>query len=190
MPNRRISKAPSGGDATVLEIERFVDLDSIPESFEGIGSCSECIYWEYPEEFDRGARDVGLKSDWISHVLNSFGNCGLRASVDDRSVGFIQYAPPAYYGDRFKEYPSGPPSEDSVFISCLYISDKENRGKGVGTKLLRTAIAELRSRGFERVEALPRRGSENNPSGPVELYLRNGFRVVRELDDFPLVRLG
>ncbi|MFQ5838447.1 MAG: GNAT family N-acetyltransferase, partial [Thermoplasmata archaeon] len=173
-----------------LEIRRFADLDELPGSFEGLGSCDVCIYWEYPGEFDRGVRDPTLKVNWISRVLKEFGNCGLQAVVEGRVVGFIQYAPPGYYGDRFKDYPSGPPSRDSVFISCLYVRDVSQRGRGIGAELLRSAVEELRTRGFGRIEALPRRSSEDNPSGPLELYLKQGFRIVSESDDFPLVRLG
>ncbi len=172
-----------------LVIERFADLDDTPTSFPGLGACDECVYWEYPKEFDEGVRDSSLKATWISGVLRDFGNCGLRARVNDDVVGFIQYAPPRYYGDRFSEYTSGPPSEDAVFISCLYIRDESRRGKGIATQLMQAAIGELRARGVPFVEALPRVSSAENPAGPVGFYLKQGFKVVQEEDDFPLVRL-
>lgn len=174
----------------VLKLERFSDLPRLPRSFEAFGSCDECIYWEYPKEFEKGARNPALKARWVARTLREFGNCGLRATVADQVIGFIQYAPPRLYGQRFKDYPSGPPSDDAVFISCLYIRDKTHRGQGIGSKLLRSAVDELEARGYHKVEAFPRISTDDNPSGPARLYLKHGFRIVQQRDDFPLVRRG
>ena len=70
-----------------------------------------------------------------------------------------------------KEYASGPPSENAVFIACLYIANKEMRGKGLGTSMLENLIVELKEKGFKAVETFARRSSEDNPSGPLKLYL-------------------
>ena len=51
-------------------------------------------------------------------------------------------------------------------------------------------IADLRDRGFKAVETFARRGFANNPSGPIELYLKKGFKIKDETDlEFPLIRL-
>ncbi len=179
----------TSGRVMVLRLERFADLPKLPRSFKSLGTCNECIYWECPREFERGERNPALKVRWMSGVLREFGNCGFRAKVANRVVGSIQYAPPRLYGQRFEDYPSGPPSEDAVFISCLYIRDKAQRGQGIGSELLRTGVSDLEARGYDKIEAFPRISSDNNPSGPVSLYLKHGFRIVRQKDDFPLVRL-
>jgi hypothetical protein len=44
-------------------------------------------------------------------------------------------------------------------------------------------------RGIRAVETFARKGQEDNPSGPVEFYLRNGFRVFRDDPEYPLMRL-
>jgi hypothetical protein len=45
------------------------------------------------------------------------------------------------------------------------------------------------ARGFEAVETFARKNNPNNPSGPVEFYLKNGFRVLRDDPEFPLMKL-
>ncbi|MEM2057748.1 MAG: GNAT family N-acetyltransferase, partial [Thermoproteota archaeon] len=77
----------------------------------------------------------------------------------------------------------------AVLISCLFIAEKEYRGRGLGKLLLESIIEDLRKRGFKAVETFARRNNSNNPSGPVEFYLKNGFRVLREDPEFPLMRL-
>ena len=61
-------------------------------------------------------------------------------------------------------------------------------GKGIGKHLLSFVLSDLQMRGYSAVETFARKGSESNPAGPLEFYLRHGFFVKRERDEFPLVR--
>jgi ribosomal protein S18 acetylase RimI-like enzyme len=80
--------------------------------------------------------------------------------------------------------------DGAIFISCLFISEKNFRGKGLGEKLLEEVITDLRNRKLKAVETFARKGSANNPSGPIGLYLKKGFQVKEEVDaEFVLVRL-
>jgi len=87
------------------------------------------------------------------------------------------------------EYSSGPPSGDAVLIPCFFIAQKKYRERGLGKQLLQSIIEDLRKRGFKAVETFARKNNPNNPSGPVEFYLKNGFRVLRDDPEFPLMRL-
>lgn len=55
--------------------------------------------------------------------------------------------------------------------------------------MLRNIIEDLKSRGVRAVETFARKGSPDNPSGPFEFYLKNGFKVLRDDPEFPLMRL-
>jgi ribosomal protein S18 acetylase RimI-like enzyme len=152
--------------------------------------CRFCLYWQTKGEFQTEASKSEIekaKLNWLSSVEKVFGNCVELACLGSVSVGFMQYAPPQYFS-RVGDYASGPPSSDAVFIACLYIVSKDQRGKGYGTLMLRTLLKELRERGFRAVETFARVDSANNPSGPLAFYLKNGFEVVSRKDDFPLVR--
>ncbi|MCS7120305.1 MAG: GNAT family N-acetyltransferase [Nitrososphaerota archaeon] len=152
--------------------------------------CRRCIYWQTVGEFNSSSMGKGGEEEkmrWLKRVLREFGCCIKVACLGD-VIGVMQYAPAIYF-PRVREYISGPPNEDAAFIACLYILDKDQRGKGYGTLMLKNLTEELKEKGFIAVETFARISSENNPSGPLTFYLRNNFKVVRRKDDFPLVRL-
>lgn len=156
-------------------------------------SCKYCTYWQFPEGClapADAAREEMLKkkSEWLASTRKNFGNCGKVLYVDGTPAGYAQYAPASFFPNSLT-YSSGPPSDDAVFISCLFISDETLRGLGLGTSLLRNICNELRINGVRAVETFARRADPNNPSGPVRFYLKNGFRIYRNNSEFPLMRL-
>jgi len=153
-------------------------------------SCQYCIYWESTDDFDEKVskeRAQQLKSDWFRNVSKEFGDCGIIAYLDNESVGYAQFALPEFF-PRVQQYKSGPLSNDSVFLACLYIPKRELRGKGIGKYLLDSVLSNLQKRGYSTIETYARKDSESNPTGPLEFYLNNGFFVKRERDEFLLVR--
>lgn len=169
------------------------NLVEAPEWDEHPFSCKYCIYWEFPEECVEPSREdrekmLAKKINWLRSVRNMFGDCGKLVYVDGKPVGYAQYAPPKKL-PLSAEYPAGPPSGDAVLISCLFIAEKEYRRRGLGKQLLQSIIEDLRKRGVKAVETFARRNNPNNPSGPMEFYLKNGFRVLRDDPGFPLMRL-
>ena len=170
------------------------NLDDIPEI------CRRCLYWSFPEEFDTVKTESGgkhkqeleaKKKQWILQTLEEFGNCGKILYHHNKPVGYAEYGP----SNRFPEIkayntkPIGKIEDGVVFLSCLLIADENLRGKGLGEKLLDNVMADLKDRGFKAVETFARRGSSNNPSGPVEFYLKKGFQIKDETNpEFPVVR--
>lgn len=167
------------------------NLEDIPRP------CRSCLYWELPEDFERLRQKKKpqlaeeKKKGWFIKTLTEFGNCGKIVYQDKTPIGYAQFAPLSCL-PQASNYESGPPGrieDNTVFLSCLYISEDRQRGKGIGGKLLDTVIADLRDRSFKAVETFARRGSANNPSGPIELYLKKGFKIKDETDlEFPLIR--
>lgn len=156
-------------------------------------SCKYCLYWEDPQETTASApsrREESLqrKRAWFDYTRRDWGPCGKLLYVDGQAIGYAQYAPPKHLPGA-AGYPAGPPSEDAVLVSCLFIPDREFRGLGLGYELLRTILGELRGRRVNAIETYARRGSAENPSGPFEFYVRQGFRVFKDDQEFPLVRL-
>ncbi|MFQ5758444.1 MAG: GNAT family N-acetyltransferase [Candidatus Bathyarchaeia archaeon] len=160
--------------------------------------CRGCLYWEFPEDFEKLHQHKKTelaeekKKEWFMKTLREFGNCGKIVYQDKTPIGYAQYAPSSRL-PQASNYKFGPPGrieDGTVFLSCLYISEERQRGKGMGTKLLNSIITDLRDRGFKVVETFALRGSPNNPSGPIEPYLKRGFQIEDETNpDFPLVRL-
>jgi len=173
-------------EKALLKIEK-VDRNN----FKDIPSpCKYCLYWQTSLPFDEKMLKPEIeleKQEWFKKVIREFGNCAFIAYSSGVPIGFIQYASIGFF-PRVEEYASGPPSEDAVFLACLYIADKEARRKGLGTAMLKGLLAEFRKRKFKAVETFAGKKSENNPSGPLELYLKRGFKIKNDKDDFPLVR--
>jgi len=171
------------------------NLGDIPEP------CRSCLYWETPlfeQSKQKGlpteeVQCEAMKATWFLKTLKEFGNCGKILYVDDKPIGYTQYST-ANRLPNTRQYGAeklGRAEENVVFISCLYISDENFRGKGLGKRLLDEVVVDLKKRGFKAVETFARRSSANNPSGPIELYLKKDFQIREEIDsDFSLVRLN
>ncbi len=167
------------------------NLDQAPEWASPPYSCKYCLYWEHPGvRTDREFREKALerKRAWLRRVREEWGSCGKFLIIDDKAVGYAQYAPARFF-PGVEACPAGPVSEDAVLISCLFIPEEEHRGRGHGSALLAAVLDELRGRDIAAVETFARRGNFENPSGPVDFYLRHGFHVLRDDPEFPLLRL-
>jgi GNAT superfamily N-acetyltransferase len=157
-------------------------------------SCKYCVYWEFPEECTDSAREdkedmFKKKLVWLENANKVFGNCGKILYANEIPIGYAQYAPGELLPHSV-DYHSGPVSVDAVLISCLFIPNEEYRRLGIGTRLLHNIIEDLRKRGIRAVETYARKGSHNNPSGPVEFYLKNEFKIIKDDIEFPLMRLA
>jgi len=155
--------------------------------------CRNCIYWEFPELFNKVKSEEAFKhkKSWFIKALNSFGVCGKILYVNDEAVAYSQFAPyhllpqTKNYGCQLEEV-----RNDTVFLSCLFICKPEYRRMGLGSKLLEDILSSLRAYGFNEIETIARRGSANNPSGPLEFYLKHNFQIKKILDqNFVLVGL-
>ena len=156
-------------------------------------SCKYCLYWQCPDEYKRfkNAKKQTLirkKSLWVQDTKRLFGECGKLLSLNGVPIAYAQFAPPEFLpGSAI--YQSASPDYDAVLISCLFIPKLKNRGKGYGTELLENILIDLRARGIGAVETFARKGNPDNPSGPMSFYIKNGFSIVKDDDEFPLLRI-
>lgn len=155
--------------------------------------CKYCLYWECPSEpqsptaLDREGR-LWKKTEWVRTTSEAFGPCGKLVYAGGKAVAYAQFAP-ARLLPTCKEYPSGPPGDDAVLLACLFIPEKERREAGIGSFLLQAILDDLRQRGAAAVETFARRSSSENPSGSAQFYLKHGFTLAKDDEDFPLMRL-
>ncbi len=174
-----------------VRIEELTEanLPEAPRWAGGSRGCGWCLYWQEPNpgEVTEGEA-LARKRAWLQRVRREWGGCGKILYQDGEPIGYAQYAP-ARFLPTAATYPAGPVSEDAVLLACLFIAAPDRRRRGLGSRLLSEVTEELRRRGIAAVETFARRGSPDNPSGPIELYLAHGFRVIREDPEFPLLRL-
>jgi GNAT superfamily N-acetyltransferase len=151
--------------------------------------CGGCVYWEFPRAFDEqipAQKARLMKSKWI--CCNATDRPVGRVAVSEGSVaGFVQFGPPELY-PRQLEYDCGPVGEDALLITCLFVAPA-SRGRQIARQLLAEAAEVARGCGCAALETFARRGSADNPSGPLGLYEACGFQIVRDGSEFPLVRL-
>lgn len=178
-----------------IEDIREENLRDIP------ASCSGCVYWEFPEEFEKAKKEKAetqkleleeKKREWFVQTLKAFGTCGKIVYHEGKPVAYAQFAPSMWLPNinAYDSKPVGKMEEGVVFLSCLYIADKTLRRRGLGDILLKAIIDDLKRRGFKTIETIARRGDPNNPSGPLEFYIKNGFTFKDKTNpDLPLMRL-
>lgn len=180
---------------TIIKDITESNLKDIPET------CSYCIYWSFPKEFERTKPELSKRKQelitkkrrWILQTLKEIGSCGKILYHHNMPVGYAEYGPPNRFPqiNEYKSQPVGKIENGVVFLSCLYIADENLRRKGLGEKLLNSIIADLKGRGFKAIETYARKSSSENPSGPVELYLKKGFYIKNAANpEFPIVRLN
>jgi hypothetical protein len=153
--------------------------------------CHECVWWQ-----SRGRRPVD-KSRWMERVELGFGAFGtVYYDSDGRVLGSMQYGPSQLF-PRAQELPGGPPSEDSVLVTCAYIVDRSS--PWVLQSLFLAAIGESKDRGAPAVEAFSYRYPEGESAYerfrvhktvfPADFLADLGFMVVRAAGRVGLSRL-
>src|SRR3954467_808233 len=153
--------------------------------------CHECIWWQ-----TRGRREVD-KDRWMEKVELEFGAWGtVYYDSDGRVLGSMQYGPSQAF-PRAWELPAGPPSDDSMLVTCSYLVDASS--PWVLQSLFLAAIGEARDRGARGLEAFSYRYPEGESSYerfrvhrtvfPQDFLADFGFQVVRSAGRVGLSRL-
>jgi GNAT superfamily N-acetyltransferase len=164
-------------------------LDNLP----GLpGRCRACVFWELDpvsgEAAARAGRPEVEKEAWISAVLLEWGSCGRVVYVDEKPVGFVLYAPPAYV-PRSLAFPTSPVSPDAVQLMTAWLKPGL-QGQGLGRVIVQTVAKDLLRRGFKAIEAFgDARWTEPACVIPADHLLSVGFKTVRPHHLYPRMRL-
>ena len=98
----------------------------------------------------RAARRTLDKDRWMEKIELDFGACGtVYYDADGRVLGSMQYGPCRLF-PRAGELPGGPPSDDSMLVTCAYLADRRARGccsRSSWPRSARLATAARRARG-------------------------------------------
>jgi hypothetical protein len=153
--------------------------------------CHECVWWQ-----SRGARAV-TKARWIEKAEDHWGAWGaLYLDDDGRTLGSIQYGRADLF-PRADELPAGPPSDDAVLVTCVYLVSSAT--PWVEQSLFLAAIGEARDKGAKALEAFAYRFPEGESTYerfvvhrtvfPRDFLADFGFRTVRAQGRVELARL-
>src|SRR5688500_19197187 len=153
--------------------------------------CHECVWWQ-----SRGSRETN-KARWIEKAEDEWGAWGALYHDDDgRLLCSIQYGPAELF-PRAAELPAGPPSEDAVLVTCVYLASTAS--PWVEQSLFLAAIGEARDKGARALEAFAYRYGEGETTYerflvhrtvfPSDFLADFGFRTVRAQGRVELARL-
>jgi hypothetical protein len=153
--------------------------------------CHDCVWWQ-----SRSGRTAD-KRRWIRGTEEEWGAWGSVYYDDDgRLLGSMQYGPSGLF-PRAAELPAGPPSDDSVLVTCAYLTDPSK--PWVLQSLFLTAIGETRERGARALETFAYRYAEGDRSTerfhvhktifPSDFLADFGFMTVRAQGRVELARL-
>jgi GNAT superfamily N-acetyltransferase len=123
---------------------------------------------------------------------------GLLAYIDGRPVGWCNAQPRANFVNmRSYRVALTDLGEPVGSIMCFVVSP-EYRGRDVCTALLRATCDKFRRDGLQIAEGYPTTNpqkrfgeipsAEANYKGPLTVYLKNGFKIHRQLEMFAIVR--
>jgi GNAT superfamily N-acetyltransferase len=179
--------------------------DALSGLYARAGVACHCRFWHF----------TGTNNDWLGRVAHEPGTNqgemlaalatrsgemqGMVALHEGDAVGWMKLAPvnavkklydqrlyrnlPVLQGDR----------EGVVAIGCFLV-DPAWRHRGVARGLLAAGVEWARENGVHAIEAFPRRAPELRDeeafTGPVSLFLDQGFAVVHDFAPYPVLRLG
>jgi hypothetical protein len=153
--------------------------------------CHTCVWWQAG-----GRREVD-KDRWMERTELEFGSFGtVYYDGDGRVLGSMQYGPASVF-PRAQELPGGPPSDDAMLVTCVYLQDESS--PWVLQSLFLAAIGEARERDARAVETFAYRYPEGESAYerfrvhktvfPADFLEDFGFRVVRSAGRVALARL-
>ncbi len=116
---------------------------------------------------------------------------GFLAFLDEKAVGFCCAAPRRNFPLLAGIPELAATDADQVGSVVCFIVAPTYRGRGIASALLQAACQGLREAGIRWVEAYPRIGTSEaaaNCHGPLQMYLDEGFKTVKEFPTFQIVR--
>jgi ribosomal protein S18 acetylase RimI-like enzyme len=116
---------------------------------------------------------------------------GYLAYVDDLPVGWCNVNNRSNYERLLKYYDLiDNPADKVCSIVCFLIHPKYRR-QGIANKILEQICADYSSPDYDYIEAYPGKGNlscEGHYKGPLELYEKFDFKIVKEYPDYFAVR--
>jgi len=176
---------------------RFFDKDAFTD-FPAWSGCY-CGFYDTPgDDWDASANAGPAHRAARAERIRSGKAHGLLAIADGRVVGWCNAQPRSGFLNM-RRYASviDDPAEPVGSIMCFLVAPG-HRGKGVGTALLNAACDKFRRDQLRVAEGYPTTNpvkrtwetpwAEENYKGSLNMYLKTGFKIHRQLERFAIVR--
>jgi ribosomal protein S18 acetylase RimI-like enzyme len=172
------------------EFLRFFDNNAFADN-PGWASCY-CMYYNFAgsqEEWEHRTSDENRRDKETD--VRAGRACGYLAIVDGEPAAWCNATPRTQLPglDRASEFRTED-AERVGAIVCFNVAPQFRR-QGIASRLLDAACDGFRAQGMAFAEAYPARearGDARSYHGPLEMYLRAGFTVLRDEGPFAVVR--
>jgi GNAT superfamily N-acetyltransferase len=169
--------------------------------FERVESGCYCAYWHFPGDKNAWLARLAFEPQENRRELLDRARTPPRGVVallaDGTAVGWMKLEPasqlPKIYEQRVYRGISGlGAARPGVWTVGCFLIDTGVRRQGVARALLRRGVELARAGGAVSLEALPRRAEgvrdEELWTGPLGLFTSEGFAVVHEQSQYPVLR--
>ncbi len=154
--------------------------------------CYCYFYLRDPQREDWNTRSGEQNRASVAALISAGAMQGYLAYVDGAVAGWCHAAPRSFFPIFANDADLGDTDPGTTgAIVCFNVAPGRRR-QGIASALLDAAVRGLTDRGMALAEAYPGKGGATTDAGhyhgPLEMYLRAGFAVVRELESCFVVR--
>jgi RimJ/RimL family protein N-acetyltransferase len=150
-----------------------------------------CVAWWVPTWQGWGERTAEQNRTLREHLCDRGEYDGYLLHRGDQPVGWCQMGQRDRLSKLVQQF-GLPPNPAAWAITCFFIVPAYRR-RGLALRTLALVLADLRSRGIQRVEAFPKRGVDLDAgdlwNGPETIFRAAGFAVVRDDPQRPVLAL-
>lgn len=116
---------------------------------------------------------------------------GYLAYHRERPVGWCNANNRLDFQRLHKHYDLLEPDQQGICSIVCFLIHQDYRRRGIARQLLDQIEKDYRSLGYNYLEAYPKKGeqsSEEHYVGPLEMYMKSGFKILKEFGDYYVVR--
>jgi ribosomal protein S18 acetylase RimI-like enzyme len=142
---------------------------------------------------------VGTNEQWnrednrasVIKYINENKMTGYLAYSDNKPIGWCNANNRLNFERLLKYYDLTDNPDDKVCSVVCFVISPEYRRKGIARRLLDTVYSDCSAQEYDYIEAYPGKGKlscESQYKGPLELYKKLNFNIIKEYDDYFVVR--
>lgn len=170
---------------------RLADFLAVHSQANRAGWCY-CVAWWVPcwKGWDQrtAEENLGLRQS----LLQRGHYDGYLLYIDHQPVGWCQAGRRDRLAKLVQQFQL--PPDPAVWAVTCFLITPSFRGRGLASRFLKSVLADLARQGVRRVEAFPKRGPDLDQldlwNGPKSMFLKAGFKVVRDDPRRPILALS
>lgn len=127
----------------------------------------------------------------VSNLIAENKMTGYLVYQNDKPIGWCNANDRLNYQRLIRDYDLIDNADDKACSIVCFLIHPNYRRQGIAQKILERIILDYSSKGYDYIEAYPRKGAASGASsfkGPMELYERYDFKISKEHDTYYVMR--